>query len=415
MKQIIHKKLLMLFGVIMSISLISGCKEDVGITVNRIGQKPPPVTNIRTTSISGGAYIKYDLPLAEDLRYVKATYKLDNGIEREAKSSIYKNELLVDGFGEEGMYDIELTAVAVGEVESEPVTVKVNVLTPPHKVVFEKLKEGDNIQATFGGINLKYVNETNADIVIRVLRKDSLGNWQQASSEYTSLDSGVVRMRGLKAGEAEFGVFVEDRWDHFSDTLKVTLTPLEEVPLLDDGRYAYRLLDLPGDVPVNSASWVDKNGIWDDDYTSGGRFYTQTNEGYELPLSLTIDLNTPALLSRMIYWTWWGSSSGTYGATHMYDFAVYGSNDPNPDGSWDSWTFIDRFLSIRPSGLGFGVSASEEEVENLKENGETYEFSDPLAFPKFRYIRLRIYANWSGRYSGEVGTYISELDLFGQR
>ncbi|MCH5685889.1 DUF4959 domain-containing protein [Niabella sp. W65] len=79
----------------------AGCKEDLGISVNKVGEKPAAVSNVQVTPISGGATLKYDLPLSEDLRYVKAVYTLDNGVKREAKASIYKNEITVDGFGKE--------------------------------------------------------------------------------------------------------------------------------------------------------------------------------------------------------------------------------------------------------------------------------------------------------------------------
>jgi hypothetical protein len=385
---------------------VTGCKEDRGIDINRIGEKPQPVSNVKVTPVSGGAVIKYDLPNSNDLRYIKASYKLDNGIERETKASIYQNEILVDGFGQAGTYDIILTAVAVGEVSSDPVTIKADVLTPPYKLVLEKLGEGNNIEATFGGINLRYFNEQKADIIIRVIRKDADGKWVRVGEEYTNFEKDVIRIRGLQAGPADFGVYIEDRWDHFSDTLIVNLSPLEEVEITSGN---WKALELGNDAQTRGGQWgIDK--IWDGNVGSGN--LTKLSP---LPVGfVTIDLGRPVRLSRLVRWTNSGSNAGAYGRAHIYDFAVYGSNNPDQSGNWNSWTLIERFQSVRPTGLGFGTSASSAERDWLKSNGETHEFSDPTASEKYRYLRLRVYATWDGSYVGDAEIYLYELKLYGQ-
>ncbi|WP_346236890.1 DUF4959 domain-containing protein [Niabella insulamsoli] len=388
------------------------CKEDIGIEINKVGEKPGPVSNVQVTPISGGAVIKYTLPLSEDLRYVKATYKLDNGIERKAKSSIYKNEIIVDGFGKEGSYDIELRSVSVGEVESEPTTIKVDVLRPPHQLVLDKMESG-SIVTTFGGLNLTYVNETKADLVIRVIKKDASGAWNPVEAAYTNFETGTIRIRGQQAVPTDFGVFIEDRWDHSSDTLVMNLTPIEEVAIPRD---RWEKISLPGDVG-NRGGGFDYRGIWDGNTNRG---YLSTNSGVT-PVdanssAFTLDLGVPVLLSRMLIWaTRYSNINDVYGPAHIFDFEVYGSNQPNPSGAWDStWTRLDHFESVRPSGFAFGVPATTTERDYIRDNGETYEFSDPVAFEKFRYIRFKVNAGWSGVFEGNPTFFIYELYLYGQ-
>lgn len=405
-----HKKLFVSLGILTMMACFYGCKEDVGITVNRSGEVPGQVSNIHVTPISGGAIIRYDLPVSEDLRYVKATYSLDNGIVREAKSSIYKNEITVDGFGREGSYNIELRSVAVGEVESEAQNLQVDVLRPPHLLVLDKMREeADGIVSTFGGLNLNYVNETRANIVVRVIKRNNNEEWESVDNTYTNFESGTIRVRGQAAEATDFGIYIEDRWDHVSDTLTVNLTPIEEVAIPTT---AFARLALPNDAAVR-ASGFPFTGIWDGNVNAG---YLSTSPNIELPNSITIDMGIAARLSRMQIWaTRAGTLSDVYGASHLYDFEIFGSNAPNSTGEWDeSWTSLGRFVSERPSGYGFNVPATSAEQTNIQNNGETYEFPDPMAFDKFRYIRFKNYATWNGAYEGSSNFFIFELRLFGQ-
>ncbi len=414
MKSYFSKNKIAFISIISLLLLTLGCKEDIGITVNRLGEKPAPVSNVQVTPISGGAVIRYDLPLSEDLRYVKAVYQLDNGLKREAKASIYKNEIRVDGFGKEGVFGVELYSVAVGEVASDAVAIQVNVLTPPHQVVLNEIRTNNNVIATFGGLNLNYVNEAESDIVIKIIRRDSLGKWQPVESEYTNFPSGTIRIRGQKAVPTDFGIFIEDRWNHNSDTFNVNLTPIEEVtiPTTRWARFA-----LPGDAGVR-ASGFPFNGIWDGNTNAGYLSIANANttESIELPNSLTIDLGVQASISRMQIWaTRYSTLSDIYGPAHLYEFEIYGSNSPNANGSWDdSWTRLGQFTSSRPTGFGFGVPATSAEQIAIRDNGETYEFPDPTTLGKFRYIRFRNYAMWNGSYEGGSNFFIFELRLFGQ-
>ncbi|MGN7786287.1 DUF4959 domain-containing protein [Niabella sp. 22666] len=415
MKQYFFTKQTAFFCLIALLLFVAGCKEDLGISVNKVGEKPAAVSNVQVTPVSGGATLKYDLPLSEDLRYVKAVYTLDNGVKREAKASIYKNEITVDGFGKEGTYSVTLYAVSVGEIESEAVTVPVTVLRPPYLIVLDKIKNNDNVVATFGGLNLNYTNDSKSDIIIKIVKKDSLGKWIPVDDEYTNFPSGTIRIRGQNSVATDFGIFIQDRWDHSSDTFNVRLTPLEEVRIPSTG---WKRFFLPSDAGER-ASGFPFTGIWDGNVNAGYLSIANANaplESITLPNSLTLDLGIAARFSRMQIWaTRYSTASDVYGAAHLYEFEIYGSNAPNPNGQWDeTWTRLGHFTSSRPSGFGFGVPATSAEITNIQQNGETYEFPDPTGFQKFRYIRFKNYATWNGAYEGGSNFFIFELRLFGQ-
>src|SRR5688572_18843467 len=71
---------------------------------------PGPVKNAQVKNISGGAEISYVLPESTNLLYVKAVYDL-KGVKTEVKASFYKNQLVVEGFGDVNEHEVTLYAV----------------------------------------------------------------------------------------------------------------------------------------------------------------------------------------------------------------------------------------------------------------------------------------------------------------
>jgi hypothetical protein len=69
---------------------------------------------------------------------------------------------------------------------------------------------------------------------------------------------------------------------------------------------------------------------------------------------------------------------------------LYGSDNPNPDGSWASWTLIGSYTSVKPSGLPVGQN-TQADIDYAKA-GE--EFTVPSGTPKFRYYRFKLLSNW---------------------
>lgn len=83
---------------------------------------------------------------------------------------------------------------------------------------------------------------------------------------------------------------------------------------------------------------------------------------------------------------------------------VYGSNNPAADGSWDSWTLLGQFESVKPSG---DAKWTSEDIQFAVNDGEDFEFEDTGVY---RYLRFKILKNWGG----VTYIYIAELTFWGE-
>src|SRR5690554_443058 len=130
-----REKLVLIFiHVILVLLLVcsfSSCKEE------NIGQYPidniPPqkISNPVVMNKKGGATIKYDLPLDEDLLYVKAVYKLPNGEQKETLAPDFVNTLSIKVFARSAKTNVQLMSVDRSKNESEPVVVEIVPLDSP--------------------------------------------------------------------------------------------------------------------------------------------------------------------------------------------------------------------------------------------------------------------------------------------
>lgn len=385
------------------LTAITACKETLAPEPVKKGEKPDAVSQYTSEAIPGGAVITYKVPAGSDMRYVKATYTLNTGVVREAKSTIYKNTLLVDGFSKAGSYDITLTAVGLGEVESDPITVKINALTPVHDLVIEDIAANNTMYATFGGINVDYKNETESNLVIRVMTKDGSGNWTVSGTAYTKAKSGRIRLRGFQPVPRDFAVYITDRWNNKSDTLIRSLTPFFETEF---SKALFKQFNLPGDTYLHHTGSSRARALpvlWDGIMSKGNMFQTRPSD--VMPQHFTWDMGVKAKLSRFIFYPDANSNAVMYGPGQVKTWELWGSNSPNLDGSFTSWTLVGTFHSIKPSGLPLGQISDEDRDYCLK--GEEFEV-EPTA-GAYRYWRWRSLENW-GNVSSIV---ISEFSFFG--
>lgn len=247
-----------------------GCSEENGINDPKfIGSIPAPVTDYTVESTYGGSIITFKMPASDDLLYVKAVYTLASGLTREAKSSLYKNFIIVDGFEKEGEYNVELYAVAKGEVSSEATMVKIQALTPPYLLTRNSL----NLVETFGGVNVSFENLAAANLSITLLEKDSTNTWNEKYTHYFNSQKSDFSVRGYESEPKDFAVFVKDRWSNLSDTLVKTCTPQFE-ELID--KKLWKKYELPGDhtLPHPSYQMWKLENIWNEAYTGHGHFHT---------------------------------------------------------------------------------------------------------------------------------------------
>ncbi|MGF6930486.1 hypothetical protein QFZ48_005986 [Chitinophaga sp. W2I13] len=374
------------------------CKEE-GVQPLNKDQAPGPVTNVRAESIAGGANISYSRPKDKDLLYIKAVYSIRPGIEREVKASYYQHMLTIDGFPDTLEYPVKLYAVSRGENISEPVTISVKPLTPPVKQVFQQL----TLAATFGGVRVNFVNNSEADVVITVLAADSTNDLVPAETFYTKRKTGTFAARGFNTTKRKFAAFVRDRWNNHSDTLYAALSPLFEQKL---EKTKFKEVDLPTDTYAGHISSKIPY-LWDDKLGNAGTSIFHTKPGSGLPQWFTIDMGVTATLSRFKLHHRDGSTAdGSYTGGDPKIYEIWGSNNPSSDGSWDNWVLLSGFESVKPSGTPDGTITTEDK-QFATVDGEDFDF--PPDVPPVRYLRFKTVKVWGAL----DHIYIAELTFWG--
>lgn len=389
-------------SVVLVLFMASSCQKDLIPKALKTGEAPGPIKNYTYESIPGGAIITYDLPEGSDLRYVKATYTLNTGVSREAKSTIYKNTILVDGFANEGEYDIRLNAVSMGDVESTPFTAKIKALRPAHKLLIDSIQVNNGMYAAFGGLNIDFRNYTESSMVFHLLAKNATNQWQEIQTSYSSAKSGRIRLRGQEPVEQDYAVFVTDRWNNRSDTIAVKLTPFQEALI----NTKFTALNLSNDTWEHHTAQGRARPLvimFDGLHAQNSQIF-QTKPSSVMPQWFTFDMIQAFRLSRFIlYPDVPPSEKNVFMGGQPHEFELWGSNSPTA--SFDSWTLVGSFKSVKPSGSPLGVVTADDIAQ--ARNGEEFEVEGNAG--SFRYWRFKTLSSW-----GKVPyIQISELTFYG--
>lgn len=385
MKKIAMNKIKYTVILFSTVCLMACTEEHMGPLPNS-GARVAPVTNVQVENIAGGAVVSYDLPKDKNARYVEAQWTNAQGVLRQAKSSVYTTQIRLEGFPDTQEYEVMLYTVSDAELRSDPVAVSINPLTPPVTETANSLI----IQEDFGGMNVTFENVAEEDLVITVLvRDEETGQWEPWNDFYTSLPSGNYSVRGLPAVEGRFGLFVRDRWENYSDTSYVTLTPLHE-ELLD--KSMFKEFVLPGDVGNNYLNGnTTMSRLFDGNIET--YMHTDTYNSAIMPgVSFAFDTGVSAKISRFTLWQRFRDSPGSrYLHANFREFEIWGTNDlPDLNGSWDNWIKLMDCEVIKPSGLPPG-EFSNEDLEALEIG---HEFILPLDSPPVRFIRIKVNTVW---------------------
>ncbi|WP_262492873.1 DUF5000 domain-containing lipoprotein [Niabella drilacis] len=380
------------------------CKrEDMLLYTDGTAAAPAKVSGIKVANQPGGAFITYQLPDDPNLLYVKAVYKLGSGEEMTIKSSYFSDTLKVEGYGDTSAHEVKLYSVGKNNKESESQAVSIKPLTPPVMKTFESV----SLAETFGGAVVKFSNLAKANLSFIVMSDSTgRGDWYTVNTFYTKADSGRLTVRGFKPEERRFAVYVRDRWENKSDTLAKALVPLEEF-LLDKGKF--KEVRLPTD-NWQGHSWSGVSTrtmpfLWNNVWNNGSDvFHTVPNSG--LPSWFTFDLGNKYVLSRFKFYHRAGNNNDLYNNADVKLFEIWGSNNPNSDGTWASWDSVGTFTSIKPSGLPLG-QVSNEDIQFARVDGE--DFDMPAGINAYRYLRFRIREVWGLAQM----FYISELTFWG--
>lgn len=401
-KQVLSFYMPILFLMLICSIFLTSCKEDV------IGQYPvdstPPqkISNPIVTNIKGGAIIKYDLPKDKDLLFVKAIYKLPNGTQKETLASAFVNELTVKGFARSTKTNVQLIAVDRSQNESDPVTVEIEPFDSPIFDIYESL----SVKAGFGGIKLNWENTTNEEIVVGVLYKNEENSFVPLENFYSSIDLGDVAVRGVESEETEFGIYIRDIFNNYTDTLVLKLTPWEESEL---DKLLWKAMPLCPSFTVSHFGRA-MPVLWDGITITNAPAVYYVNTASDRRIFFTIDLGVSTKLSRFKFW---GRDFWYFNLHHPKEIEIWGTNDPVvADGdacSWDGWELLLSATSVKPSGpdpIGFDDLTTEDLA--LAHAGEEFEF--PLEAPIVRYVRFRIVRSWTDSNS----VFMAEVTFWGQ-
>jgi hypothetical protein len=367
--------------------------DDVSRSLPVEGQygAPGQVSNVEVTNLPGGAKLQYNLPSDDGLRYVAAEYYV-GGKTVVKKSSYYDNSITVEGFATSGEYEIALYAVSWSDVRSAPVKVKINPLEPPYITTFKSLKP----QPTFGGVYTGYENVNEADLRISVISPDSTGEWGLLDTHYTNSPRGGFSVRGLAAKPRQFGLYVRDRWDNYSDTLYTEITPFFETEL---DRTKFIWIQLPTDITQFWYSDLPPRA-WDGTWGEGALKFNSAS-GSGMPQWFTMDLGVTAELSRIKHYHVY---SEPYAAGTPKVIEVWGSNAYDADGSWDSWTLLGSFTESPPSG-----NATPNANDRTYAVDTGYDLLFEPGVPAMRYLRWKCVQN----FNNSAYQTVAELRFFG--
>jgi hypothetical protein len=305
------------------------------------------------------------------------------------------------GFGKEQEYEVYLYSVGRNLKRSQPVIVKVHPLEAAYESIYKSLL----VQADFGGLRISTDNGDGSPIVIIVEKKNANNEWENVDNIYTQDISGTYFIRGQKPNETDFRIYTKDKWHNYSDYYETTLTPLYEEEMDYSKFKHYRLPNDPADFSPNYVYF-----LWNNDVTtnaSGGGGWYRTANGSGVPGHITIDMGQTAKLSRIIFHQrgYISNLPLLYSSGDVKYFELWGSNAPAADGSWESWTKIDDFEIIKPSGAPVGDNAPGD----IQAAVGGREFPMPLDVNSYRYIRINVLETW-----GHTDYFwIGELDFFG--
>lgn len=407
------KHLFKTISLLFALLLVISCTDVEKAQFATDSTAPGIVSNCNVINGAGKALITYDLPTDEDLLYVKATYKLNDGTNMEVKASAYINELEVVGFGKAAEHDITLIAVDRSGNESEPVVVKISPADNPIYEIFSQMK----VTSDFGGLAFNWENKERVDITITVTTPDEHGQMITAQNFYSNskIGQGYIRGYSTETSETEgrrFAVVISDHWGNQTAIKDSLYFPIYETEISSD-RYAKYIIPGYGD-PGRYNSSSDWPKLWNGSWGTNNDHY-HTKVGLSSPINLGMNLGRLVKLSRIKYYQRSGGSKWQYLYAHGNPkrFRVWGT--PTTDGVQLDITepgndriLLTEFTSVKPSGLPLGsTNADDQQLGGL--DGE--DVLIPIDAPAVRWIRLEVLETWGGVTDF---VHIAELTYYGK-
>ena len=439
----------------MSVAVTSCSDDDNGSSLSA-------VTDVQYTPTMGGAIITFNAPKSNDLLYVKAVYTNSLGKEVFNVTSIYNNQIEIEGLNDESKsYPVSLYAVDKKGGESPVATLNVQ----PGRSYINIIKDDITIDPIVGGLEVSWTNPAGSDtltaetpgktVYVSVTLTDPNGT---VSTRYLSSQAkhASEKLRGLAPGDYTLSYQVEDfQGNKTSSSESMTRSIHEEVTIPkyveDENGYRTYLWTLVEEQTTLKEVYENKNaaifdGVVDDKDKANDNSYAGTNAdqyGTALPwetdqMDIVIDMHQTVNISRIRAWQraylyGWSPYAQDWridGTSYDYDyyqpdnlreFALYGSTDAK------NWFLIqDCDIATNSTGgklpvkgardeqwNGHDITASTgmptQESYNYAINGHLWEL-EKMSGPT-RYIRVRFLKNWDLAQRTVSG--LSELTLYG--
>jgi hypothetical protein len=356
---------------------------------------------VQVEVLPGGAKILYDLPDEIDISYVICEYMF-KGETKIVRSSIYANFIVVEGLADIASCEFTLYLIDHSENKSKPYTGSFTPLEPPYQTISKTI----TMEPDFGGVVIRWNNETNALIGAFLYAMNDNGEWEETDLIYSTITEEKRSIRGYNTDERQFGVSMIDRFGNTSDTVIVSAIPLYEKEL---DKKNFKDGHLLGDNYTSHSSRPIEN-IWDG--TIGLIWHTSPTAGFTPPQTFTIDLGVKAQLSRMMLWN--RPDGYVFNQHNVHFFEVWGTEELSHginDSYWsgndwkDKWVLLGDFEQIKPSGLPLGQTTEED----IAATNAGSEFIFESGVGEIRYIRFVVKETWART----AALHIAEVSIFG--
>lgn len=190
------------------------------------------------------------------------------------------------------------------------------------------------------------------------------------------------------------------------DTLYVDLfnsiadTYEEVVAEIQSDKSSLRHHILPTDTYQPLYSTWSVSNLWDGISNNVEHIFymSETAPNLRLPNWFTIDLGAERVLSKVRVNQLSHSDGWLFTAGAPKTYEIYGSNNPNTDGSFTDWDLLGSYTSIKPADYNQMIALGREgEIQLFENNTNSY-----------RYVRFKTTSTW-----GEVANVmLSELTFF---
>lgn len=386
--------------------LLVSCEEEHPTPIGSDDMAPGQVSNVKSIPTPGGADVIYTMPNSANLSYVEAVVNTPEGKVLKFNASAHRDTISVVGLATSVPQEVLLYSVSKSNVKSEPVSITINPQTPPYLAIFESMK----IEEGLGGVEVKYQNDSDAEIALYIGRMVD-GKFIEDDSHYYDKIKDRNKNRHLFWGytteKQTFGVFVRDRWNHYSDTLFGDITPILEL-MMDKSKF--KAVNLQNDSQYKIGQYERFSNLWDgkwsDDYSNPYNGNNPSNpatvywehanlagdEKNAIPGAGTIDMGQEVTISRIVvnhYWQYSGDAPRKYEI-----YGLIGNNEDNLQhnmGAWHYWTLLAQVEQVKPSTAG----GTTEDDEANWEAGDTILLTPPS--DPVRYIRIKAIESWNGK------------------